>query len=209
MESLPEEIRELFKSRWQEVVRLHVRWIMLRQLFDGSSENARILKHTGSFFFVTVRATFFDSIVLAIARLTDRSRTGGRENASLAMLSERVRELRNDPLAESLDKILSEIETLAQPLRGLRNRVLAHSDLATALKNEPDPGIAATTLDQILEKIRRFMNLIEGHYSKSKSHTFYDKPALSNDARTLLHYLKDALAQEDAERVRNGMKPLE
>jgi hypothetical protein len=204
---LPEQIRELYESRWREAAELHSVWIMLQQLFDGSTSNARIFRHTGIAFFMMVRKAMRDSIILSVARLTDPPTTGGRQNASLPALLDKIRDCDAPTLVERLDALMTEIHELATPIRARRNRELAHADLETTLmKRDPVPGVGFSLLDELSKKIAEFLNAIDLHFTKSE--TRFDNPMMLGDAKTLLSYLGRALDVEDADRAQVGISPL-
>jgi hypothetical protein len=206
---LPDPIRELYESRWQEAAEFHSVWVMLQQLFDGTAKNARLIRHTGASFFMAVRKAMRDSIVLSVARLTDPPRTGRKENASLPALLEKTRECGAPALVVELELLMGEIKTLAEPIRDRRNRALAHADLETALLIHPDPlpGISFALLEELSSKIADFLNRITRHFLRSE--TRFTHPVMSGDAKTLLFYLEKALDAEDAERAKHGIDPLD
>jgi len=123
---LPDPIRELYESRWQEAAEFHFRGVMLQQLFDGTAKNARLIRHTGESFFMAVRKAMRDSNRPFFARLTIRllQKKGKRLSASSTGEDSRVW---CPAWSRSLNSSWERSRRLPKPIRQRRNRALAHA----------------------------------------------------------------------------------
>ncbi len=202
---LPEELRPLFEAVWQEVVSAHALWLIFCQLYVDKPRQLLIMRETAPGFFSSIRSVIRNSVVLSISRLSDASKTGKMENASLRTLRDIVARLDDSQLAQQLDTTLEQLTKASKPLRDRRNRALAHADLPTALLEHPDPlpGISKENIDDALHDISSFMNAIEMHYADSA--TEYENPIQHGDAKALLVWLEAGLKLEDNEREKHGL----
>lgn len=208
-EGLPSEIADLFKQLWNQVAGLHFYWAALTRLFNGDPKRVWVLQNTAPAFFGLVRHSLQDSVVLSIARITDLESLGRFRNASLAALVTASRALVCEPLAAELDRDLKQVGVAAKSVRERRNRVVAHLDAPTVLSTDPDPlpGVTRAEFEAVLALIRSLMNKIESRFRRST--TAYDTSVAHGDADHLVFYLEQALAAENEERRKRGLKPLE
>jgi hypothetical protein len=115
-----------------------------------------------------------DDVVLAITRLMDPPRTGRRENAPLGGLIELLAAHVDAVELASWQSELALLNAAVKPLRAVRDRFVAHEDLATALKYHPQPlpGFSRAGVEALLERIRGLFNSIEEKFLGS--HTSHE-----------------------------------
>jgi len=199
-DTFPEGAGELFYSLWTNVAHLHLNWKNYRALFGTSPERIQLLSWAASSFFGLLDGIVRHDVVLAISRLTDPPRSMGKDNASLAQLLERVTPFLDTDLGKEWKSELADLQADCKPIREIRNRILAHNDLATALKyhSDPMPGISRAYVEGVLAQIRRFLGDIEGHFCGSR--TAYQQPLSIGDGEALISVLKNAREQESRRR---------
>jgi len=192
----PEGTGELFHELWTNVAHLHLNWKNYRSLFGTSPERIELLDWTASSFFGLLDGILRHDVVLAIARLTDPPRSAGKDNASLARLIDMLTPFIDAALVDELRSELKDLQAYCEPVRQLRNRLLAHDDLATALQYHPDPlpGISRAYIEGVLEKLRKLLGDIEEHFRGSR--TSHQYVISSNDGESLIFALESAREHE-------------
>jgi len=208
-DTLPAELRPFYDSVENEVIWIHAKWKVYRQVFAGGQEDIDLLNRYASFFFRVVQQALFEDTLLGISRLTDRAKTRGKENRSLESFIDQVKLLNHVELEAHLAQDLAEIRHLCKPFRDWRNRRIAHSDLPTALKvdAEPLPGISRASIEEALGAIRKFMNRINGFFFDSE--TAYEQFATMTGGDQLLALLAradESLREEREDRKRRIKK---
>jgi AbiU2 len=192
---------KLFAELQQDLIGLHLYWMVYRQLFAKSEQRIALLNETGSLVFYVLQQLLFDETTLAICRLTDPPTTGQRKNQGLPLLVEDVKK-QNSELAKSMEGDLTQIRKLAEPFRVRRNRAIAHSDLATKLKLDAAlaPGISREMIEEVLGKIRELMNRYDTAYFDKVTAYEMVIPALGSDGDFLVEQIRRAVAFRDLER---------
>jgi len=192
----PEETGELFHELWTNVAHLHLNWKNYRSLFGTSPERIELLNWAASSFFGLLDGILRHDVVLAIARLTDPPQSAGKDNASLARLIVMLTPFIDTTLADEFRSGLEDLQAYCEPLRQIRNRLLAHDDLATALQYHPDPlpGINRAFIEGVLEKIRKLLGDIEERFRGSR--TSHQDVISSDDGESLIFALESAREHE-------------
>jgi len=200
--SLPNEVQPLYETLNSELIWIHAKWQLYRQVFAGSPEDIDLLNRTAPFFFRVVQRTLFEDVLISICRLADPSATVGKQNFSLAQLLDRIEHVAPATLLGKLTTLLGQIDTGSSTFREWRNRRIAHSDLSTALKvsEEVLPGISRQDIELVLSPMRDFMNEVSAHYSASEM--AYDHFISVSGGDVLLRLLYKADAEQRDERER-------
>jgi hypothetical protein len=161
---IPENITALWAVLYDEVVSLHAYWIAFEQLFGKSQARHDLLYASAGHLFLIIEDALGTDVQLTLAKLSDPAALGRHHNATLRRLFDEVACLGNDPLTQSSQGYLNAFETACQPIRDRRNRLIAHSDLSTVLKDGRRASLPEPTVQEIeaaLEPLRDFMNAIE------------------------------------------------
>ena len=90
MSDMPESMKDLFSELKNEILWLHARWKIYRQLFAHSARRIDLLNQSARVFFIIVHTTLLDEIQISFGKITDPALTGKHENLSLDQLQERV-----------------------------------------------------------------------------------------------------------------------
>ena len=199
---LPNNIRDIFESIESEIIWLHSKWKIYRQLYGTNEERINQLNRSASTFFRLVQDVLFNDIVLSISRLTDPSKTFGRDNRSLEQLITLIDEKKHPDLIQILREKLNNLKTQSGPFRKRRNKKIAHSDLLTALsiQSEPLPDISRQSIENALEITRDFMNQINIHFVGIP--TAYEHLWLDNDGETIISILDQFWTYKDTETLK-------
>src|SRR5215813_10736866 len=193
---IPPEIDEIYYPLFNQVSHLHVQWTIFRQLYVSGPETSALLKWSANGFFGVVQHTLASEILLTISRLTDTKQTGSgkhaRDNLSLDRLADRIDEQQFPDLKDEISKRLVAARHACAFAREVRNKLLAHSDLATSLRDRAAVASQTTTtnIDEALRSIAYVMNAVPGHFDNSG--VTYEVASMSTDGITLLNRLRAA-----------------
>jgi AbiU2 len=190
---MPSEIEPLWTALYEEVVHLHAYWIIFEQLFAKSSVRVNLLNASAAQLFVVVQDALGTDVQLTLSKLSDPATTKGRQNATLPRLFDEVAQIGNDRLKQKLEIHLTAFQVACKPIRERRDRLIAHSDLPTILKNSnrpPVPELTRKEIEAALAALRDFMNAIEGTFSDTS--TGYEHFISREDGDDLVLLLKMA-----------------
>jgi hypothetical protein len=197
----PRELETVFEKIKYQVILLHDRWIIYRQLYGTSKERIELLNESAPEFFWIIQDVLWDEIPLNICRLADPIQSGrdkkSKKNLCLEILCQITKELRQEDLYIDLCNSLSRFRENCETLKKHRNKRIAHLDLKAFLneKSKYLPGISRAMIEDALKELRFFMNLIDGFYEDSE--TAYDHCVMTGDGEFLITALKQALRYEE------------
>lgn len=126
-----ERLDEIYDGIWQDVVRLHAKWRIVRQLFADGLQRQYLYEKAPDLFLI-VEEALIEGIIMSFSRLTDKEKTSGKENLSFALLLALLKgsDVQFDKCVEEL---LEDLQTRCKWFRGWRNRAIAHADKSTVL----------------------------------------------------------------------------
>ena len=125
---------ELARNRLSdEIVLLRSLWQEYKCLFNCGPKRVEVLNFCASWFFGLTQRTFMREILLGIARLTDRDRTAGFENLTIAALLRDPALAAAPDMAKELHRSIDRAIEAAAQIRNHRNKYLAHLDKDLAL----------------------------------------------------------------------------
>ena len=197
MSSIPAEIEDVYEELKTEITWIHGRWIIYRQLFAESPKRIDLLNECASAFFYIVQDVLLGEVQVALSKLTDPATSGKFHNLSLEQLQARLTEYGEAELAAQTRQFLDQLHTKCDPFRIWRNKRLAHLDLTTAMKSQPDPlpGISREMIEDALELGREFMNSIERFYHDSEMG--YEHFLMTSDGEALVAVLRSGMRYEE------------
>ena len=168
---IPEDLQEIFDDLDSQLVLVHVRWQMYRQLYAVSSLRVDLLNDSAATFFHFAQFVWLDDTVLAIARITDPARQGKYQNCVLEQLILGLQGEEHEAIRTRLTKRHVSIEATCEQLRRRRKKHIAHRDLRTALASfdDPIPSVSREMVETSLRKIREYMNDFRVHFTDISS----------------------------------------
>jgi hypothetical protein len=193
---MPPEIDEIYYPLFNQVSHLHVQWNIFRQLYVSGPETFALLKWSANGFFAVIQHTLASEILLTICRLTDAKQSGSgkyvRDNLSLDRLIGRIDPQQFPDLKDEISKRLVAARDACAFARNVRNKLLAHSDLGTSLRDRAAVAAQTTTtnIDASLRSIAYVLNAIPGHFDNSG--VAYAVASMSTDGNTLINRLRVA-----------------
>jgi hypothetical protein len=180
-----------------EVAILHLYWNEYVELFSTNQKRVDRLNRTAPGFFRMLQTELFQTNILHLARLTDPSKTGNKENLSLQNLAELVTDA---SLKKQLTDLLAVAATKTEFARDWRNRRFAHHDLALATNASAIPLQLADKekFNEALKALADVINAVEAHYFRN--HTAFDMITGNRGAATLLYVLGDGVKAQERRR---------
>ncbi len=199
------DLKMYFEEIKDEVIWLHAKWINFRQVYAVSEEQINLLNRVASTFFYIVQEMFWTDIILTLSRLTDPKKSNKKENLTFDRLVYEIDTQKHPELSAGVINDLNILKDICIPFRDRRNRIVAHIDLATALKvhSEPIPGISRQMVEDVLKVIRQLMNRIEIYFTNSE--TGYQHFIQTGDGESLIWVLKDAIVHQENEEKQLGL----
>lgn len=186
---LPSQIQELWASLLSDVVWLHGKWIIYRQLFGANKERVDLLNESAGTFTSIIQRVLLHDIQISISKIGDPAGTGSRTNLTLRRLQLEVGNIGEATLANSMDSPLFAFETLCDKIRHRRNKWIAHNDLQTRLDEKAAPltGPSRNEIEQALEAMRAVMHCVEFHYKAQQ--TAFEHFVMQEDGEHLISAL--------------------
>jgi hypothetical protein len=127
IEKLGQEFGAYFFHLDQSIIGLVAIWDTYRFLFGTNSERVDLLNQTSGYVARTIQDSLHERVILGVCQVSDSYRSRGRENVTVQGLSAFV--------ADSVHRseilpMLHAVEDATSFARDLRNKLIAHSDLA-------------------------------------------------------------------------------
>jgi hypothetical protein len=135
-------------------------------LFAVSAEQIDILNESVPIFAFAAQRAFYDTVCLALARLTDPEESCGKPNLSFAYLAKSMASCLNASLQGELHRKLEMARSVVSPLRIQRNRRIAHNDLKCSMA-ATFAGTSREEVERALDASRDFMNVLHFEYGGS------------------------------------------
>lgn len=193
----PESIHQLWDALHYEVVWLHGRWIMYRQLFGTSRERIAILNRSAGTFFSTLETVLMKDVQISLSKLGDPANSKHGSNMTLKALLRQLEKDGETTIALKLAPLISVFDAACQKIRYRRNKWIAHFDMATMLNRAVAPleGPSRAEIEEALRGLREAMNCVATHYTETS--TAYEYFTLTADGDSLISTLMQGLRYEE------------
>lgn len=201
-EMMPNEIREAYASLSYDVVYLHHKWKVIRELYVSGETVIELLNRTAPGFFRICKDVLVDDLFLSVRRLTDPKQTGKKQNLTLEYLAASIDATKYPQLRSDVERLLLECERRCDFAREHSNKRIAHNDLSTKLKVQPLSVPTTAHVEDALQSVRALMNEIEKYflppvYSNDVNIAFVDySGVVTVDAFKLLKCLREVEASK-------------
>lgn len=161
MSAVSTSTKKLYHSLRSEVVQIHYRRLLVRQLFASEDTN-ELLNKAARHFFTTLKWDLLDTIAIAISRLTDPAKSSRKfDNASLQQLIDSLDAGSHSVLINSLKNIYTEIKSKSARIENWRKKWAAHRDMEVIQGATPKPAMSLVEVDEVLVLIGKFLNEFE------------------------------------------------
>jgi hypothetical protein len=198
----PASIHQLWEALRYEVVWLHGRWIMYRQLFGTSPERIAILNRSAGTFFNTLESVLMKDVQISLSKLGDPADSKRGSNMTLKALLRQLERHGETLVASKLDPLIAVFDASCQKIRHRRNKWIAHFDMATMLNRSVTPleGPSRAEIEEALLGLREAMNCVEVHYADTS--TAYEYFTIAADGDSLISTLMRGLRYEEMVQAR-------
>lgn len=197
---MPEGLRPTWEALSEEVVAVHSRWIIFRQLFGHSKQRLNLANECAAWFFIIVKATLLNDVQLTLSKLADPSTSRGGANATLDRLTKEISFSCPTDVAEKLTTLRDAYQSSCKRIKDRRNKQIAHYDKDTLLKQyENDatalPSPSRKEIEGALLALRLFMWSAEAYLTSTT--TCFDLFVSHRDGEDLLRILQQGLRYQD------------
>lgn len=201
----PKPIQELWATLSADVVWLHGRWIIYRQLFGTNQERINLLNEAAGTVTWILQNLLLHDVQLSLSKIGDPAGSGDRKNLTLRRLQQSLRNAGESDTADAMEDPLGRFELASQKLLHRRNKWIAHNDLDTRLSSRASPlaGPSRQEIEDSLSPLRETMNCVELRFTGSR--TMYEHFAMKQDGDHLIDAL--ACAKRYSELVKDGVIP--
>jgi hypothetical protein len=168
LNNISKSTRELYSNIRSELIGIHYRVLLVKQLFTLQETNA-LLNYTAVTFFTTLKWDLLNTITIATSRLTDPAKSFKKfQNASLEQIIKSLDSKTYPRLIQSLTNILGQIKTKSSRIENWRNKWEAHRDLDIVQGNILLPATSLKEIDEIISLIGDFLNEFESIFQDTK-----------------------------------------
>lgn len=171
--NMPKEMESEFRLIQNELFTIIGKWGTFIELY-GAESHVQLLNKTAPLFFYFVQGIFVDDVILSILRLLDRPKSRGNDNLSIAHLIDHLRHTGAVALHAEVLELYSRIFTDSAQLIKIRNKQIAHNDLAEKQNQSVSLyiGVTRNFIDEQIKGLCSLMNKI--HSSLSDTETDYE-----------------------------------
>jgi hypothetical protein len=200
-DKMGQELGNICYRLWHECVWLHWKWGEYVTLFGTTPDNVRLLNKAAPSFFRLVQDSLWDDVLLHICRLNDKPKSCGKENLTLQLLPRLVA----PEIRARVEELLAACGRKCEFALDLRNRHLAHRDLALATndKAKPLPPASRRSVKEAIEAIADVLKAVELHYMNVD--VCFETVGCLGNAEALLCVLRDGTEVEEARRGNGSM----
>ena len=197
-EVLGPELGRLYHELWNECAWVHFKWDEYRHLYATNPARVEVLNSAAGGFFGPLHDILWQDLLLHLARLVDRSSTGGKDNLTVRRLPDMV----NEEIRDGLESLVDAAVVAAGFATDWRNRRIAHRDLKVALaEGAPLESASRERVSKALAALATVLNKVESHYFDTT--VMYEHGIGSiTGAEHLLYDLRDGVEAEAARRQR-------
>jgi hypothetical protein len=188
----PAPIQELWAELSVDVVWLHGRWIVYRQLFGTNKDRIDLLNETAGTVTWILQRLLLHDVQLALSKIGDPARAGKRRNLTLRRVQVELNDAGETAVATKMEPLLKVFEDACEKIRHRRNKWIAHNDLETKIGARATPlsGPSQEEIEQALAALRNAMNCVGLHYTETE--TAYEHFAMQTDGEHLITALAKA-----------------
>jgi len=184
---------ETLTTHWralnEEVIWLHGRWKLYRQLYGTGPERIDLLNECAGSFFHVIQIVLMNDVQLTLSKLADRAETPQQRNLTLQTLVNDVAGLGETLQEEQVSKAYGSYRQNCAAVIRRRHKQLAHFDKATLLNDDtsPLPGPSRQEIEDCLRVLRHFMNAVA--VLIGEPHVAYGSVIMGDDGDSLVYWL--------------------
>lgn len=169
-------------SEWSD---LWLTWRQFENLFGHGPERVELMNRAGASFFYRVDRLFFESVALAVCRLSDPIKSAGKSNLTIRLFEKYMDT--NDRKAK-MQELLNEVISSTEFARDWRNRKISHNDYALKIgAAEPLQKASRNSMNAAIASL----HLTLAYVSTELMESYLDNEVINdmNDEMVMLHRL--------------------
>ncbi|KVT36632.1 hypothetical protein WM08_30080 [Burkholderia ubonensis] len=167
----PLPVQEIWISLHADVVWLHGRWIIYRQLYGTNKARVDLLNEAAANVASIIHDVLLHDVQLSISKIGDPPGSGDRKNLTLRRLQLELRNAGETEVADMMTPRLEAFDAACEKVRHRRNKWIAHSDLTTLLTARATPllGPSRQEIENALAALRDVMHCVELKYTDGET----------------------------------------
>src|SRR5436190_1811628 len=126
-EMMPSEMREAYASLSDDIIHLHRKWKIIRELYVSGETVIELLNRTAPGFFRICQDILVDDLFLGTRRLTDPKFTGNKQNLTLEYLTGCIDSSKYSRLRIEVEQLVADCSNKCTFARQHSNKRIAHS----------------------------------------------------------------------------------
>jgi len=197
-EILGDSFGDFYSELSNQLYWLQFKWQEYVELYGTNPERIELLNEAAPSFFHHLQDVLLDDILLHISRLTDRSKSFGKENLTFAALPGYI----DGEMKIEIQLLVDQAIDSAAFAKDWRNRRLAHHDLKLALDGSAKPllPLSRRTIKETLAALHEVLNRISEIYFDTE--LFQEVFDSGMGAEHLLYVLHDGVIADRARKKR-------
>lgn len=163
---LPGLLGNAFLEIENQVISLHAEWGIYHQLFE-KEEDWSLLVQSSYFAWPILHDSLVERCILHVTRLTDPAaslNSNEKTNLSFAYLIRLLTVGHDDELCSELQRDLDSLKAQIEPLKHLRDKVLAHADESVAFGRKAYPMVSISKIHSLLPRVSDFCQKVRMHF---------------------------------------------
>jgi hypothetical protein len=191
-------LNEIYEKLKIDVLWLHGRWKIYRQLFGTNEKRIDLLNQASGNVFIILKESLLNDVTLNLCRLTDAYIMKDKKNICLESILNKLNIKAHANIIQKLRKQYNKLKKFCLTFRKHRNKRLAHRDWNVGLNRYRGnlPGISRKKVEKALSELRKFLYLFEDYFNISSPS--YNNISTRSDGDTLIYTLKQAIAFRNA-----------
>ena len=203
IKNMGENLGELYHYLWQELASLYSKWQEFIELFATKPNRIDLMNESSPYFFRIIEDVLWENIVLSIARLTDSTKSRGKDNLTICKIPDFIIDA---DFRKDIEAAINIAKKDSNFCRDWRNRRFAHMDYLSLLNKETNQLEIATRerTENALSSVANVLNKVSDKFNNSTTIFNLSGGTLGN-ANSLLYYIYYGLkAERDrGERIKN------
>ena len=194
IDAMGEELGSLYNNLWNELVWINAKWNEYTELFGTKPSRIELLNRVAGKFFKIVQDSLFEGTLLAIARITDSTKTGKKNNCTIRQFPLHISDA---DLRLQVEQLLATVTCKTSFCRDWRNKRIAHNDYELAMSEGTKTLEPASRLKvmEAIQSIDAVFDAISLHYYDST--TAFEGVGNADGALSLLYVIDDGLRFQD------------
>ena len=197
-----QELGETYSALWSQCAWAHLRWQQFVHLYATNPKRLELLNQASPLFALVIQHDLLDQTLLSVCRLTDP--VGGKRKRKLTILRlpRMLSSLVDKSVVAQVTKRVDRAVARCKFARDLRNRQLAHTNLALALAKtgaKPLPEATRRDVERAMVSIAVVLIRVLRAFGRD---TRFDVQLEASNAVDLLYVIREGLQSRERRHAR-------